>query len=571
MLDELHGSILFTKIDLKSGYHQIRMKVGEEWKTAFKTKHGLYEWLVMPFGLTNAPGTFMRLMNHVLREYVGKFVVVYFDDILIYSQSLEMHVEHVKQVLCALRKAQLFANMKKCAFCLDKINFLGFVISTNGIEVDNEKVKAIQEWPQRRNSSEVRSFHGLTSFYRRFIKDFSTIATPLTEMVKKHVVFQWGEPKKKAFNVLKEKLSSAPLLALPNFENTFEIECDASGIWIGAVLMQEQKPIMYFSEKLNGAALNYPTYDKELYALVRALQTWQHYLWPKEFVIHTDHESLKHLKGQDKLNREFLESFPCVIRYKSGKENVVVDALSKRYSLLSTLSSKLMVFEFLKEMYENDDDFGNLFFKCVNGTTINNFYVFYGFLFKKDKLCIPKGSYREFFVKEAHGGGLMGHFSKFKTYETLKSHFYWPYMQHDVHKVCRACITCREAKSKCRPHGLYTPLPVPNAPWADLSMDFILGLPRSRKGHDSIFVVVDRFSKMSHFIAYHKTDDAKNVADLFFKEVVRLHGIPSSIVSDRDVKFLSHFWKVLWGKLGTKLLFSTTCHPQTNGHTEVVN
>ena len=144
-------------------------------------------------------------------------------------------------------------------------------------------------------------------------------------------------------------------------------------------------------------------------------------------------------------------------------------------------------------------------------------------------------------------------------------------MQHDVHKVCRTCITCQKAKSKCRPHGLYTPLPVPNAPWADLSMDFILGLPRSRKGHDSIFVVDDRFNKMSHFIACHKTDDAKNVVDLFFREVVRLHGIPSSMVNDRDVKFLSHLWNVLWGKLGTKLLFSTTSHPQTDDQTEVVN
>lgn len=382
MLDELYGSILFTKIDLKSEYHQIRMKVGDEWKTAFKTKHGLYEWLVMPFGLTNAPTTFMRLMNNVLREYLGKCVVVYCDDILIYSRCLEEHVEHVRNVLIALRKAQLFANLKKCAFCLDKINFLGFVISANGIEVDSENVKAIKEWPQPKNASAIRSFHGLASFYRRFIKDFSTIAAPLNEMVKKHVVFKWRKSQKWAFNDLKEKLSSTPLLSLPNFEDIFEIECDASGIGIRAILIQEQKPIMYFSEKLNGAALNYPTYDKELYALVRALQTWQHYLWPKEFVIHIVHESLKHLKGQDKLNRrhakwvEFIESFPYVIRYKSGKENIVADALSKRYSLLSTLSSKLMGFEFLKEIYKNDGDFGKLFFQCVNGITVNNFYVF---------------------------------------------------------------------------------------------------------------------------------------------------------------------------------------------------
>ncbi|KAH9724552.1 hypothetical protein KPL70_007529 [Citrus sinensis] len=365
MLDELHGSCVFSKLDLKSGYHQIRIREGDEWKTAFKTKYGLYEWLVMLFGLSNAPNTFIRLMNHVLRAFIGKFIVVYFDDILIYNKGLDEHIEHLQSVLTVLRKETLYANLKKCSFCTNQIVFLGYAVSAKGIEVDEEKVKAIKEWPTPKSVSEVRSFHGLASFYRRFVKDFCTLAAPLTEIVKKHVGFKWGSEQERAFNLIKEKLVSAPLLALPDFTKTFEIECDASGIGIGAVLMQEVRPIAYFSEKLSGAALNYPTYDKEMYALVRALETWQHYLLPKEFVIHTDHESLKHLKGQ-------------------GKENVVADALSRR------------------------------------------------------------------------------------------------------------------------------------------------------------------FSKMAHFIPCHKTDDATNIANLFYKEIVRLHGVPRSIVSDRDAKFLSHFWKTLW-------------------------
>ncbi|XP_057993790.1 uncharacterized protein LOC131174452 [Hevea brasiliensis] len=274
LLDELHCSCFFSKIDLKSGYHQIRMRVGDEWKTAFKTKHGLYEWLVMPFGLSNAPSTFMRLMNHVLRSFIGQFVVVYFDDILVYSKNIDDHLHHLKLVFDVLRKEKLYANVKKCSFCLERIVFLGFVVSSKGVEVDDEKVKAIREWPTPKNASKVRSFHGLASFYRRFVPNFSSLAAPLNELVKKNVTFVWGKEHEHAFAMLKEKLCSAPLLILPNFDKTFEIECDASGIGIGAVLMQEKRPIAYFSEKLHGATLNYSTYDKE-------------------FVIHSDHESLK--------------------------------------------------------------------------------------------------------------------------------------------------------------------------------------------------------------------------------------------------------------------------------------
>ncbi|KAF7821762.1 Retrotransposable element Tf2 [Senna tora] len=225
------------------------------------------------------------------------------------------------------------------------------------------------------------------------------------------------------------------------------------------------------SEKLNGLALKYPTYDKELYALNRASENWQHYLWPKQFVIHTDHQSLKHIKGQDYLG------------------------------------------EYIKELYANDADFAEVFVACEK-KAFEKFYTVDGFLFKENKI---------------------------------------------------------KAKSRVLPHGLYTPLPVPSEPWVDISMDFVLRLPWPKKGMDSIFVVVDRFSKMAHFIPCHKTDNATHIVDLFFKEIVRLHGIPKSIVSDRDAKFLSHFWRVLWGKLGTKLLFSIACHPQTDGQTEVVN
>uniref|UniRef100_A0A2N9J0L0 Integrase catalytic domain-containing protein n=1 Tax=Fagus sylvatica TaxID=28930 RepID=A0A2N9J0L0_FAGSY len=398
------------------------------------------------------------------------------------------------------------------------------------IEVDEEKVNAIKEWPTPKSITEVRSFHCLASFYQRFVKDFSTLAALLTEVIKKNVGFHWGADQENAFATIKERLCSAPVLALSNFNKAFEIECDALGIGIGAILMQDRRPIAFFSEKLSGASLKYPTYDKELYALVCALETWQHYLWPREFVIHTDHESLKHLKGQ-------------------GKENIVVDALSRKYVLLISMSAKMLGFEYVKDMYADDANFSDVY-KACDKATFRKFYKHDGYLFKESKLCVPSCSMRELLVREAHGGGLMGHFGVKKTLDILHEHFFWPKMKRDVNRICGRCITCRKAKSKVLPHGLYTPLPVPSEPWVDISMDFVLGLPRTKRDRDSIFVVVDRFNKMTYFIPCYKTDDATNIADLFFREIVQHHGVPRSIVSDRDVKFLSYFWKVLWGKLG---------------------
>ncbi|XP_071708698.1 uncharacterized protein [Rutidosis leptorrhynchoides] len=415
--------------------------------------------------------------------------------------------------------------------------FLGYVVSEEGISMDPSKVKAIRSWPSPSTITEVRSFHGLASFYRRFIKDFSTIVAPITDCMKKGV-FEWSSSAQSAFESLKEKLSSAPILALPNFDMLFELECDASGVGIGAVLVQGKRPVAYFSEKLNGSKLNYSTYDKEFYAIIRAVDHWSHYLKPRQFVLFSDHEALKYINGQHKLNPrhakwvEFLQMYSFVSKHKAGTSNVVADALSRRYSL---------------DYIEQD-----------------------GFLFKGSRLCIPKDSIRELLIREAHGGGLAGHFRINKTLDILSEHFYWPCMDKDVKAVINRCATCCQAKSTFH-KGLYTPLPVPNQPWEDLSMDFIVALPRTQRGKDSIMVVVDRFSKMAHFIACNKTNDATVVATLFFKEIVRLHGVPKTIVSDRDTKFLSYFWKTLWKLLGTKLLFSTSHHPQTDGQTEVTN
>src|SRR6266540_570411 len=315
---------------------------------------------------------------------------------------------------------------------------------------------------------------------------------------------------------------SAPLLQLPDFEKTFELECDASGIGIGGVLIQGGKPVAFFSEKLHGASLNYSTYDKELYALVRVLQTWQHYLWSKDFVIHSDHESLKYLRGQANLNKrhakwiEFIESFPYIIKHKKGKDNVIADALSRRYTMLSQLDHKIFGLETIKGLYATDLDFKDAFANCREGRMWQKFLLRDGLLYRANKLCVPASSVRLLLLQEAHGGGLMEHFGVKKTEDVLAVHFFWPRMRRDVERYVSRCTTCNKAKSRLNPHGLYMPLPVPSAPWEDISMDFVLGLPRTKRGRDSIFVVVDFFFKMGHFIPFHKSDNSLLISDLFF-------------------------------------------------------
>lgn len=330
-IDELLNEL---GVDLRSGYHQIRMHPDDIPKIAFRTHEGHYEFLVMPFGLTNAPSTFQGVMNEMFRPYLRKFVLVFFDDILIYSKSMKDHIEHLKQVLEVLEAENFFAKMSKCVFGSKEVNYLGHLISKEGVKVDPQKLVAMQEWPAPKNLKALRGFLGLTGYYRKFIKGYGAIASPLTCLLRKNV-FSWNDKAQAAFEELKEAVVSPPVLRLPDFIKMFVVECDASGEALGAVLMQEGQPLAYFSQALKGRNLTLSTYEKELLAFVMAVRKWRHYLLGQSFKVRTDQQVLKYLleqrvgtPSQQKWISKLL-GYDFTIEYKSGKNNAVADALSR--------------------------------------------------------------------------------------------------------------------------------------------------------------------------------------------------------------------------------------------------
>lgn len=292
----------------------------------------------------------MRVMNQALRPFIGKFVVVYFDDILIFSTTVHDHLSHIRDVLVALRREKLFVAKHKCEFGVSEVLFLGYVVSATGLRVDPQKIAAIASWPTPTTVSEVRSFHGLVSFYRRFVHNFSAIMTPITDCMK-HISFVWSLEASLAFEVIKTKLTMAHILVLHDFDQPFELHCDSSKLGIGTVLSQQGRPVAYYSEKMTGARARYSTYDIEFYAIVQAIKHWRHYLAHTEFVLFTDHVALKYLSTHDKISSRhaswitYLQQFTFVIKHQSGKLNKAADALSRRHALVSTLRVSVAGFE----------------------------------------------------------------------------------------------------------------------------------------------------------------------------------------------------------------------------------
>ena len=590
LLDRLQGAKFFTKIDLRSGYHQIRVHPEDVAKTAFRTRYGHFEFLVMPFGLTNAPATFMHLMHSIFREYLDDFIVIFLDDILVYSRDLLSHVTHVRKTFEVLRHHSLYAKVSKCEFFLHSVHYLGHIVSENGLFPDPAKVKAVADWRVPTNVSEVRSFLGLAGYYRRFIKDFAKIAAPLTNLTRKDRPFTWSLREGEAFNELKTVLQKAPVLQLADQSKAYIVTTDASDYAMGAVLSQMgedgEHPVAYESRKMNPAEQNYPTHERELLAVIHALRTWRHYLLGRKFTIVTDHHSLKFLQTQPQLSRrqarwlELLADFEFDIVHRPGKSNVVADALSRLNNLeLQALGgvkkgvSREDLFKGLEQAYKNDKETKRI---VENLDTEKNFCMVQNKLFYTGKgrmqLYLPLGELRDFILNECHDSRYAGHLGMKKTEELVQRDFYWPTLHQDVTSYVRTCEECQRNKaSNLRSAGLLQPLEIPSQRWERISMDFITHLPKTRSGFDSLLVMVDYLTKMMVLRPTHGTATAVDTAKIVMDAVVRVHGVPRVIVSDRDPKFTSNFWREICRSMGTSLAMSSGYHPQTDGQTERAN
>ena len=601
LLDSVRDARVFSLLDLRSGYHQIRLTPEDVPKSAFITPFGLYEFKVLPFGLSNAPAIFVKYMSKVLGPLLGKCVVVYLDDILIFSDTPEQHLVHLEQVFQILSANKLFVKASKCALNRTEIKYVGFIVGHGKLRVDPAKIAAISSWPTPTYPKELQSFLGLANYFCKFMQGYSTVAAPLTTLVAqtapktKHAKGEpfgdkWTPAHQSAFDTIKEALCHAPVLTLPDPNKPYRLIADASTIGTGAVLEQDGHPIAYLSHKLSETESRYTVGEQELLAVILALKAWRCYLHgcPGGLTLVTDHHPLTYLQTQLHLSpkqvrwSQFLSQFmPFTWQYIPGRDNVA-DPLSRHPAFAAPITVQQ-----LPARSPVPPSIGNrIKSACVSDPWLldpsnisslikspDGFWRGGGEGMHPSKLQIyvpDDASLKSDLLFEFHDAPAAGHPGVARTLELVSRLYWWPGMLIDIQQHVHACDACQRNKASNRQPAPFTPLPIPVRRWDSVSMDLITGLPRC-KHFDSIFVVVDRLSKMAIFTPTSTHVTAEKLADLFVTRVVTRFGMPASIVSDRDPRFTSTFWTHTCKLFGTKQKMSSAFHPQTDGQTERMN
>lgn len=491
LLDELHGAKWFSKLDLRAGYHQIRIAEGDEFKTAFQTHSGHFEFKVMSFGLAGGPSTFNGAMCVTLKPVNRVCVLVFFDDILVFSKTLSEHVQHVRQVLELLRKDQWLVKYSKCAFGQQRIAYLGHVVTAEGVATDPAKIKAVEQWPTPQNVKDVRRFLGLAGYYRRFVRQFGVIARPLFNLLKKGTQFVWTDNTEQSFQVLKRSLITAPVLALPDFKKQFVVETDACDTGIGAILQQDGHPIAFMSKSLSPKYRGLSTYEKEYLAVIAAVDHWRPYLQHEEFLIQTDQRSLIHL-GEQRLTTPWqLRAFTKLlglqyrITYKKGVDNGAADALSRsppfEMAMAITSGQPAWLTDILNSYNSNPQAQRLLEQLVLRPDPKGRFSLVQGIIRFRDRIWLcGSTSLQQQIIAAFHDSSMGGHSGFPVTYKRIRRLFAWPKMKIHVLQYVKCCQICQQAKPERIAYpGLLQPLPVPRESWEMITIDFIGGLPQS--------------------------------------------------------------------------------------------
>ncbi|GBE77221.1 Transposon Tf2-6 polyprotein [Sparassis crispa] len=614
LMDQFKGASIFTKMDLRSEYNNVRIKDGDQWKGAFKTNRGLFEPMVMFFRLCNSPATFQMMMNALFKDMIDEgWIVIYMDDILIFSNDLEEHHVRTRHVLQRLKDNDLFLKPEKCFFDVKEVEFLGMIIRENYIGMDPIKLKGIAEWPEPSTVKGVRSFLGFGNFYRKFIANFSDIAKPLTNLTRTAAgspPFEWTTGCQTAFDTLKQRFSTAPVLLLPDKAKPFIVESDASKFATGAVLRQadingDLHPCAYISQTLNPAERNYEIYDRELLGIIRALTEWRHYLEgsPHPVEVRSDHKNLTYFRTAQKLNRRQarwslkLSQFDLHLIHVPGTQMIQSDALSRRNGLDDSesdnedrvlLPNTLFVRSISPTLFDeirNHAAKDLIVHEALEAiahkgpfpmkSSLSDWEVRDGVILYKGKIYVPPSeTLRRDLVRLHHDSPAMGHPGKFNTLELLRREFWWPGMYTFVYNYVEGCAACQQMKPNTHPTRIpLEPIPAdPHAlPFSCCTTDFITDLPISN-GFDSIMVVVDHdLTKGVILTPCLKTITAEGTAKIFHDKVYSRFGLPDRIISDRGPQYASKVFQELNRLLQIRSSMSTAYHPQTDGETERVN